>query len=134
MTWPGLVLKNLLRRKVRTALTVAGVAIGVGLIVALLSITAGVKKTANQLIHVGRSDFGLFQQGAADLTRSVLPQSRPGSQGTYRIWPSVRASTFPITISSSPGQSSTDWIACASDGRPVVAMMKVIVLMRTAPS
>ena len=75
MTWGGLVLKNLLRRKARTALTVAGVAIGVGLIVALLSITAGVKKTANQLIHVGHSDFGLFQQGASDLTRSVLPQS-----------------------------------------------------------
>ena len=75
MTWAGLVLKNLLRRKVRTGLTVAGVAIGVGLIVALLSITAGVKSTANQLIHVGRSDFGLFQQGASDLTRSVLPQS-----------------------------------------------------------
>jgi putative ABC transport system permease protein len=75
MTWPGLVLKNLMRRKVRTVLTVAGVAIGVGLIVALLSITAGVKKTANDLIHVGRSDFGLFQEGASDLTRSVLPQS-----------------------------------------------------------
>ena len=75
MTWAGLVWKNLLRRKVRTGLTVAGVAIGVGLIVALLSITAGVKKTANQLIHVGRSDFGLFQQGASDLTRSLLPQS-----------------------------------------------------------
>jgi putative ABC transport system permease protein len=75
VTWAGLVLKNLLRRKIRTGLTVAGVAIGVGLIVALLSITAGVKKTANQLIHVGRSDFGLFQQGASDLTRSVLPES-----------------------------------------------------------
>ena len=44
VTWGGLVLKNLLRRKARTALTVAGVAIGVGLIVALLSITAGVKR------------------------------------------------------------------------------------------
>jgi len=75
VTWGGLVLKNLMRRKARTALTVAGVAIGVGLIVALLSITEGVKSTANQLIHVGRSDFGLFQQGASDLTRSVLPQS-----------------------------------------------------------
>ena len=75
MTWPGLVLKNLLRRKVRTALTVAGVAIGVGLIVALLSISNGVKDTASELIHVGRSDFGLFQTGAADLTRSLLPES-----------------------------------------------------------
>ena len=75
MTWGGLVLKNLMRRKARTALTVAGVAIGVGLIVALLSITEGVKSTANELIHVGRSDFGLFQEGASDLTRSVLPES-----------------------------------------------------------
>ena len=75
VTWAGLVCKNLLRRKVRTGLTVAGVAIGVGLIVALLSITAGVKHTANDLIHVGRSDFGVFQQGASDLTRSVLPES-----------------------------------------------------------
>jgi putative ABC transport system permease protein len=79
VTWAGLVLKNLLRRKVRTALTVAGVAIGVGLIVALLSITNGVKHTAGELIHVGRSDFGLFQTGAADLTRSVLPESLAGN-------------------------------------------------------
>jgi putative ABC transport system permease protein len=75
VTWTGLVLKNLLRRKVRTVLTVSGVAIGVGLIVALLSITAGVQSSANELIHVGRTDFGLFQQGASDLTRSLLPQS-----------------------------------------------------------
>jgi putative ABC transport system permease protein len=75
MTWTGLVLKNLLRRKARTALTVAGVSIGVGLIVALLSITNGVKNTATELIHVGRSDFGLFQTGASDLTRSLLPES-----------------------------------------------------------
>src|SRR5689334_11894003 len=75
VTWPGLILKNLLRRKVRTALTIAGVAIGVGLIVALLSITNGVKRTAGDLVHVGRSDFGLFQSGAADLTKSLLPES-----------------------------------------------------------
>jgi hypothetical protein len=36
VTWAGLVVKNLLRRKARTALSVAGVAIGVGLFVALL--------------------------------------------------------------------------------------------------
>ena len=75
MTWAGLVWKNLQRRRARTLLTAAGVAIGVGLIVALLSIAAGVRSTAKDLIHVGRADFGLFQQGAADLTRSLLPQS-----------------------------------------------------------
>jgi putative ABC transport system permease protein len=75
MTWAGFVWKNLRRRRVRTILTSAGVAIGVGLIVALLSIAAGVRRTANDLIHVGRADFGLFQSGAADLTRSLLPAS-----------------------------------------------------------
>jgi putative ABC transport system permease protein len=73
MTWPGLVWRNLMRRSVRTALTAAGVAIGVALIVALLSIAAGVRRTAADLIHVGRADFGVFQQGASDLTRSLLP-------------------------------------------------------------
>jgi len=75
VTWAGFVWKNLTRRSVRTGLTVAGVAIGVGLIVALLSIAAGVRRTANDLIHIGRADFGLFQEGAADLTRSLLPET-----------------------------------------------------------
>ena len=75
MTWLGLVARNLRRRPVRTALTAAGVAIGVGLIVALLSITYGAKKTAGQLIHIGRADFGLFQSGTSDLTQSLLPES-----------------------------------------------------------
>lgn len=75
MTWIGLVWKSLWRRPARTALTAAGVAIGVALIVALLSITSGVQRTADELIHVGRADFGLFQRGASDLTRSLLPES-----------------------------------------------------------
>ena len=75
MTWAGLIWKNLLRRRGRTALTAAGVAIGVGLIVALLSIAAGVHNTANDLIHVGRADFGLFQKDVTDLTKSLLPET-----------------------------------------------------------
>ena len=45
------------------------------LIVALLSITAGVCNTAADLIHLGRSDFDLFQKGAANITRSLLPET-----------------------------------------------------------
>jgi putative ABC transport system permease protein len=75
MTWAGFVWRNLWRRPARTALTAAGVAIGVGLIVALLSIAAGVRNTASDLIHIGRADFGVFQESASDLTRSVLPES-----------------------------------------------------------
>jgi putative ABC transport system permease protein len=75
VTLTSLVLRNLLRRPARSALTAAGVAIGVGLIVALLSLAAGVRRTANDLIHVGRADFGLFQSGVVDFTRSLLPNS-----------------------------------------------------------
>jgi putative ABC transport system permease protein len=73
VTWFGLVWKNLMRRPVRTLLTAAGVALGVGLIVALLSIAAGTRQTASDLIHLGRADFGLFQSGVSDATRSLLP-------------------------------------------------------------
>jgi len=75
VTWAAFVWKNLQRRRARTLLTAAGVAIGVALIVALLSIAAGVRNTAQDLIHIGRADFGVFQEGASDLTRSLLPQS-----------------------------------------------------------
>ena len=85
--------KNLLRRPVRTLLTSAGVAIGVGLIVALLSISAGVRRTASDLIHLGRADFGLFQSGVSDATRSLLPDALeakvaadPGVAQTARIF------------------------------------------------
>ena len=84
MTWGGLVWKNLLRRPVRTALTAAGVALGVGLIVALLSLAAGVRRTAADLIHVGRADFGLFQGGVSDLTRSLLPEDLRGKVAVSR--------------------------------------------------
>ena len=74
MTWHGLVWKNLFRRPARTLLTAAGVSLGVALIVALLSITQGVHRTAGDLIHIGRADFGVFQSDVSDLTRSYLPQ------------------------------------------------------------
>jgi putative ABC transport system permease protein len=79
VTWTGLIAKNLLRRPARTLLTAAGVGLGVGLIIALLSITAGVQRTAEDLIHVGRADFGLFQQDVSDFTRSELPASLASS-------------------------------------------------------
>jgi putative ABC transport system permease protein len=51
------------------------VALGVGLIVALLSISTGVQRTADELIHVGHADFGLFQSDVSDFSRSLLPDS-----------------------------------------------------------
>jgi putative ABC transport system permease protein len=65
----------------------------VGLIVALLSIAAGARRTAADLIHLGRADFGLFQSGVSDATRSLLPvrlerevAADPGVARTARIF------------------------------------------------
>ena len=86
MTWSGLVWKNLFRRPARTLLTAAGVSLGVALIVALLSITQGVHRTAGDLIHIGRADFGVFQSDVSDLTRSYLPEELEKS---FRTVPGV---------------------------------------------
>src|ERR687887_1227587 len=87
-----MVWRNLLRRPARTVLTAAGVALGVGLIVALLSLATGVERTAEQLIHVGRADFGLFQSDVSDFSRSLLPERladevarQPGVAGVARL-------------------------------------------------
>jgi putative ABC transport system permease protein len=92
VTWVALVWRNLLRRPARTAFTAAGVGLGVGLIVALLSITNGVHRTAQDLIHIGRTDFGLFQSNVSDFTRSLLPESlaeqvrrQPGVAAVARV-------------------------------------------------
>ena len=73
MTWAALIGKNLLRRPSRTIFTAIGVGLGVALIVALLAITNGVHRTADDLTHIGRADFGLYQQDVTDFTRSLLP-------------------------------------------------------------
>ena len=63
---------NLMRRRARTLFTAVGVALGVGLIVALLSISAGVQLTVDNIIHLGGADFGLFQ-GPVSYTHLTLP-------------------------------------------------------------
>jgi putative ABC transport system permease protein len=75
VTWPTLIWRNLFRRAARTILTAVGVGLGVALIVALLATSNGLRRTAGDLTHVGRSDFGLFQADASDVPRSLLPES-----------------------------------------------------------
>ena len=65
----GLIKANVFRRSARTALTAAGIAVGVAAIVALLALSAGLDNTAGQLVHLGRADLGLFQRDAGDPTR-----------------------------------------------------------------
>jgi putative ABC transport system permease protein len=71
----ALIVANVRRRMARTALTAAGIAVGVASVVALLALSTGLNNTAGQLVHLGRADLGLFQADAGDPTSSVLPLS-----------------------------------------------------------
>src|SRR5580704_13286804 len=71
----SLIVANVRRRRGRTALTAAGIAVGVAAVVALLSLSTGLNNTAGQLVHLGRADLGLFQRDAGDPTTSVVPLS-----------------------------------------------------------
>jgi len=71
----ALIAANVGRRRARTALTAAGIAVGVAAVVALLSLSAGLNRAAGDLVHLGRGDFGVFQRDASDPTASVLPLS-----------------------------------------------------------
>src|SRR5271157_5114255 len=90
----ALIVNNLLRRRGRTLLTALGVGVGVAMIVALLSLTQGLQKTAASFVHLGGSDLGVFQAGVSDPTASVLPASL--ATGLREV-PAVARAT-PVTL------------------------------------
>jgi putative ABC transport system permease protein len=69
----GLILKNLFRQRMRTILTVLGISIGITTVVALGSITEGLKRGADEFVQAGRADFMVAQEGASDLSFSAIP-------------------------------------------------------------
>jgi putative ABC transport system permease protein len=69
------ILKNLLRERVRTLLTVLGIAVGITTVVALGVVTDGFTRTAGQIIDRGGASFMVVQRGAADMTFSSLPEA-----------------------------------------------------------
>jgi putative ABC transport system permease protein len=69
----AIVTTNLLRSRARTIFTTGGIAVGVATIVALLSFTQGLRDTADEFIHLGGSELGIFQANVSDPTASVLP-------------------------------------------------------------
>ena len=70
-----LIVTNLVRRSGRTLLTALGVGLGVATIVALLAVSDGLTKSASGFIHLGQSDFTIFQNGVSDPTESLLPEA-----------------------------------------------------------
>jgi putative ABC transport system permease protein len=72
MSFSLLVLRNLSRQRVRTVLTVLGISIGITTVVALGAVTSGLKLTVGDLVRSGGADFMVAQDGASDLTFSVV--------------------------------------------------------------
>jgi putative ABC transport system permease protein len=91
MTFATLILKNLLRERARTALTVLGISIGITTVVALGIIVGGLKQTAGEMLHAYGSDFIVARKGASDLTLSAITEeeadrvaARPDVERTLR--------------------------------------------------
>jgi len=100
----GLIAVNLGRRRTRTLLTAVGIAVGVATIVALLSLTEGLKRGAAGLTNLGKSNIGIFQTGLSDLTNSALPESLVTA---VRSVPGVTATSgVQIVTNALPGDSS----------------------------
>jgi putative ABC transport system permease protein len=74
----AIIATNLQRRMARTIFTAAGIALGVAMIVALLSFTEGLRNAAAGFVHLGGSDLGVFQANVSDPTASILPASTVG--------------------------------------------------------
>ncbi len=86
-------LKNLYRRKARSALTIMGIAACIASVVALIAVTGGFRDQTNQLASAGQSDLVVSQAGAADPTWSYLPpgtvERLEGIANVSRVHPMV---------------------------------------------
>ncbi len=119
----AMVASIVLKRRGRTTLTALGVAVGVATVVALLSVTGGLSRSANDLAKLGRADFGVFQAGLSDLTASSLPDSilpRIAAQ------PGV-ASAVPIQIVPHAIPRDSSVLVFGADPRGTLAKRLVIV-------
>lgn len=90
MSFLSLIARNLVRQRTRTLLTVLGIGIGITTVVALGSITQGMKAMSEQLLRAGGADFMVAQKGSADLSFSAVSEREwhavEGEPGVARAW------------------------------------------------
>ncbi|MEN9935329.1 MAG: hypothetical protein RLZZ387_1908 [Chloroflexota bacterium] len=97
----GGALQSLLRRPARTLVTVAGIGIGVGFVVALLAMTEGTKQAFTSLLSAGQADLIVEQRDVSDASLSQIDE-RVADQ--MRLHPDVAAvSKLVFGVSSAPG-------------------------------
>jgi len=69
-----MIIKNLLRRKTRTFLTVIGIAIGVAAVVALGAIAEGYVAQLTAMLIKGGTDLTVMQANIADMSFSAIDE------------------------------------------------------------
>jgi putative ABC transport system permease protein len=124
----ALIAANVRRRKARTFLTSAGIAVGVAAVVALLALSAGLNNTAAQFLHLGRADLGLFQRDAGDPTSSVLPLS---TLARLRRQPEIAQAT-PIQLVVGAVAGTPEAIVLGLDSNGFAAHQLVVTTGRSA--
>jgi putative ABC transport system permease protein len=72
MTFVGLLVHNVWRRRLRAAVTAVAVAIGVTAVLALGVLTSSLRETAVSILKIGRADFTVSQKGASDVLYSTI--------------------------------------------------------------
>jgi ABC-type antimicrobial peptide transport system permease subunit len=70
----AVILRNLLRRKTRTALTCVGIGIGIAAIVALVSVADGYSAQFTSMLTKGGADLTVAQADVADTTLSAIDE------------------------------------------------------------
>lgn len=74
MNFLSLILKNVLRHRLRTLLTMAGISIGIATIIMLGAVADGVTNTFSDITGAGEADFIVVQANAADLVFSNVDE------------------------------------------------------------
>ena len=72
MSFAGLILHNVLARRMRLALTALAVAIGVVTVVSLGVVTHSIEASDLALLQTGKADFTIAQEGVSDLLSSSI--------------------------------------------------------------
>ncbi len=90
MSFAAFVVRNLVRQRARSLLTVLGIGIGITTVIALGAVTGGLRAASVDMAHLGGADFMVAQMGAADLTFSTLSEAErrlvASQRGVERAW------------------------------------------------
>jgi putative ABC transport system permease protein len=76
MRFSTLIIKNLLRRRLRSSFTVIGISIGIATIVALGAVVIGMTSGLEGVLKAGQADFSVVQRGVSDMSLSRVDENR----------------------------------------------------------